>query len=80
MDVPDPEEIPLTFSFSQINDHAFPQEWVEQIFEKLRKPGLFHDIPVQKAVIQVDQPEVKGSGKRVRSLILTIPVLRHEGN
>ena len=55
MGVPDLEKIPLAFSFPQINDHAFPKERVEQIFEKLGKSWLFHDIPGQEAVIQVDQ-------------------------
>jgi hypothetical protein len=43
MGVPELEEIPLTFTFSQINDRAFAKQGVEQVFKKLRNPGLFHD-------------------------------------
>ena len=49
------KEIPLTFCFAQINDHAFAKERVEQVFEKLGKSWLFHNIPGQEAVIQVDR-------------------------
>ena len=49
------EEIPLVYFFAQINDNAFAEEGVEQVFKKLRNPWLFHDIPGQEAVVQVDQ-------------------------
>ena len=84
------KEISLTFCFSQINDNAFTKEWVEQVFEKLGKSWLFHDIPGQEALVQVDQSGIIPCGTHqtlqppvgngVRSLILTISVLRHEVN
>ncbi len=44
----------LTFIFFKIQDKAFTQDGVQQAVKEPCYPRLFHDVPCEKAVVQVD--------------------------